>query len=1552
MNTTITKKSILLRIATMLGGRLVMTLLLTLMTVTAWADGAKTLPYTYGFENNDLAAEGWTTVDCLESSIIFKYRKHSGNYCFYFDSYGYGSTSLPQYLISPEIDSEGRDYIVSFYIYNYANFQVGYSITTNDLSNFTWEDVTHENNPWSLYEKEFPSNAKYIAIKTGEEGFHLDDFSFEVSGCLPPENLTASDITDNSATLTWTAPSTTRTVTGYAYQIVQQGMSWETDTEVMDPSLTSVTFDNLLPNTSYVFRVNAFYAEGVSHDYATITILTDCSGSVSLPFSEDFENGLGCWRVVNIGEFTNISAPTGKSNAFRFTGHSSQYLISPQLDCPEKIALSLKYLAGGSDPKIFQVGYSTTTNDVSDFNWGTEVTATGRDYIEYTNTFPAGTKYIAVKYCSNTTFYLWIDDFNVYVDGVLPPAQFSASTVATQSATLTWDAAEGATSYTYQYKKVSESTWSDEATTTATSAAISGLTPDTDYHARVKSIVGSNTSIYTSTQFTTAPALPYDQDFESGYVHWTMVDCNVVTNETLINKGLGTGRRTQAAHDSNTGFQFFLYGEGYKNPQYLISPRFAGDVAIKLSFYYSVPTNIEETFYVGYSTTTNDKDAFTFGDAITASSSNWTRYENTFPAEARYFAVKYTSNQYVMYIDDFCFEEYSTYATPTIMGLLTNTETEATLAWDIPTGATGFAYQYKKMSDAVWSAEVTLKNYIVTLTGLTPNTYYNFRVKALYGSNASNYITGTFQTDANVVDLPYSDGFENGMGGWRMRQCEGATKIAKTDYPHGGSYCFWFFDADQNQYLLSPHFAGGKPMKVSFYYQNYENYPALMAVGYTIDKDADVTWIDQAVIANSGAWTLYETTVPAEAQYVVICCRKAGYMLYLDDFCFTELPEIVFADNADNTTTITNYSGEDVVATLQGRTLYTDGDWNTLCLPFDINKFAGTPLEGATVMTLGSTDFSAGTLTLNFEDATSIEAGKPYIVKWKDGVNVTIGSAADWNAFAESVNGGKSYEGKTVMLTSDISGVETMAGTAEHPFRGTFEGAGHTLNVNISGDEGAAPFHYINGATIRNVKTTGSVSGGNHSAGLVGIAQGGTNSIRDCYVAATVSTSGSYVGGILGNGTTSTTTISNCLFGGSIAASYMGILYGWGEDGGTHKVENCVAFGSYSYGSIDLLLGSGDCTVTNCWKNTDFGTQGDNSTLIYTGSGTHPLVSGYLGSQWTYENENFVLSPTVSVVDANIVNPVFEGVTIDATEPTSVAFTGGTFTGTYSPLGSVDGLLFDAHNPSNGACRAYLSIDVSNLSGFEGWYTDPTLTNAMTTIPFDVDGTVKLYAKWAGSLQRVAVTFAKEGFSTYYDSQFDLTLPAGVKAYIVTASEGAGSLTYQAIADGDGATNTVPKGTAVMLRKEASNAAQSIDIPLASPTAAAISETNLLHGSDTEITTTGGDAGAKYYKLSYGTDQTGNGGEDLTGVLGWFWGAADGAAFTSAAHKAWLVLPSTAGTRGFFGLPGDDETTLLRKVNSEEVNSEEWFSLDGRRLNGRPSAKGLYIHNGSKVAIK
>ena len=95
----------------------------------------------------------------------------------------------------------------------------------------------------------------------------------------------------------------------------------------------------------------------------------------------------------------------------------------------------------------------------------------------------------------------------------------------------------------------------------------------------------------------------------------------------------------------------------------------------------------------------------------------------------------------------------------------------------------------------------------------------------------------------------------------------------------------------------------------------------------------------------------------------------------------------------------------DLEVTLRGRTLWKDGGWNTLCLPFDLESLTGTPLEGATVKTLSNSSFDNGTLTLNFTEATSIVAGQPYIVKWAEGnhlVNPVFTNKAITNTLTNS----------------------------------------------------------------------------------------------------------------------------------------------------------------------------------------------------------------------------------------------------------------------------------------------------------------------------------------------------------------------------------------------------------------------------------------------------------------------------------------------------------------------------------------------------------------------
>lgn len=117
-----------------------------------------------------------------------------------------------------------------------------------------------------------------------------------------------------------------------------------------------------------------------------------------------------------------------------------------------------------------------------------------------------------------------------------------------------------------------------------------------------------------------------------------------------------------------------------------------------------------------------------------------------------------------------------------------------------------------------------------------------------------------------------------------------------------------------------------------------------------------------------------------------------GYTYHVSDQTrvITSYRSISLYDNSDNTAILKANHNRTVNATLTDRTLFKDGSWNTLCLPFDVTTASG-PLSGdgvvAQVLDAEKSSFSDdGKLALTFKDAPeTIPAGLPFIIKWSAG---------------------------------------------------------------------------------------------------------------------------------------------------------------------------------------------------------------------------------------------------------------------------------------------------------------------------------------------------------------------------------------------------------------------------------------------------------------------------------------------------------------------------------------------------------------------------------------
>ena len=239
--------------------------------------------------------------------------------------------------------------------------------------------------------------------------------------CYAPKDLQADNITASSADLSWTKSNNTSTCK-IQYRAVGAS-EWVEKNDITEP-YTSYTLSGLNANTTYEYQVMGV-CNGEDTGWSSSYFFTTDCGAYNLPYSYGFESDadMSCWKMESCTSGTGRTQNSGINNSygfkFNYNTNPPQFLISPELSGGDQygVKVEFSYKAGGYYEESFMVGYSTSTNAVSSFenNWDDEITYSSSSWATYSHVFPAGTKYVAIKYTANDKSALNVDNISFTV---------------------------------------------------------------------------------------------------------------------------------------------------------------------------------------------------------------------------------------------------------------------------------------------------------------------------------------------------------------------------------------------------------------------------------------------------------------------------------------------------------------------------------------------------------------------------------------------------------------------------------------------------------------------------------------------------------------------------------------------------------------------------------------------------------------------------------------------------------------------------------------------------------------------------------------------------------------------------------------------------------------------------------------------------------------------------------------------------------------------------------------------------------------------------------
>lgn len=311
----------------------------------------------------------------------------------------------------------------------------------------------------------------------------------------------------------------------------------------------------------------------------------------------------------------------------------------------------------------------------------------------------------------------------------------------------------------------------------------------------------------------------------------------------------------------------------------------------------------------------------------------------------------------------FNFAEASTPDTPT--GLAVEpAATSASVTWNAVAAATSYKLQ-QSANGSSWSDLASPATNSYSWTGLTPETTYYVRVAATNANGDSDYSDAvSFTTDAlhthNAItfDKWTATDVIPTSGNYYLANDVEITSYIATSITGTMNLCL---NGHTVTYTRS---SGGISVSSTGSLSIYDH------VGGGVITSPNGTATIQ--VASGGSVTIYEGSV--------VNSDDATKAIKTSDNGALTLP---FSENSDNSETysLAANCGHTVNVNL-ARSWVADGYYSTLCLPFALSNAQVTSIfgTGTELAKLTDSSISGEEITITFTSASSIEAGKPYII--------------------------------------------------------------------------------------------------------------------------------------------------------------------------------------------------------------------------------------------------------------------------------------------------------------------------------------------------------------------------------------------------------------------------------------------------------------------------------------------------------------------------------------------------------------------------------------------